>query len=295
LGHKTHPVGFRLGITRDWDTRWFVPKASQYRELVLGDLTIRNTIRDEYKTFFYAGIAKIEIERKMQDISVNIHSARPGILIGRDGERVKKLRGRLEKKSGKRMQLNILEVAQPEMNAFLVARNIADQIERRVAFRRALRQGIQRTMQAGALGIKIVVKGRINGAEIARTEKIMEGRVPLHFLNADIDYDFAEAATQMGRIGVKVWIFKGTLEPEPTIEALDEIETIQVTVRPDEDEQVKDEQKEIVVDLEPNNDALDLKIKIDTSGELEGQATSDADASGSDKLGAKVKDTDASA
>ena len=293
MGHKTHPVGFRLGITRDWSTRWFVPKGRQYREMVLGDLNIRNIIKDEYKTFSDAGIAKVEIERNTQDISVNIHSARPGILIGRDGERVKKLRGRLEKTSGKRMQLNILEVTQPEMNAYLVARNIADQIERRVAFRRALRQGIQRTMQAGALGIKIIVKGRINGAEIARTEKIMEGRVPLHNLNADIDYDFAEAATVMGRIGVKVWIFKGTLEPEPIIEALDEIETIQVTVRPDEDESIEDEAKEIVGDVGAPN-GLEVKNEADTPDELENQVTSETETPAADELEVKEEDANAS-
>lgn len=294
MGHKTHPVGFRLGITRDWTTRWFVPKGRQYREMVLGDLNIRNIIKDEYKTFSDAGIARVEIERNTQDISVNIHSARPGILIGRDGERVKKLRGRLEKTSGKRMQLNILEVAQPEMNAYLVARNIADQIERRVAFRRALRQGIQRTMQAGALGIKIIVKGRINGAEIARTEKVMEGRVPLHNLNADIDYDYAEAATQMGRIGVKVWIFKGTLEPDPIIEALEEIETIQVTVTPGEDEQTADESKEVVTDLKTDN-VLEPKAVIDASDESDDQAAPEDGPSESDQSEGTKEDTDASA
>ncbi len=294
MGHKTHPVGFRLGITKDWSTHWFVPKGSQYRELVLGDMTIRNIIKDEYKPFSDAGIAKVEIERNTQDISVNIHSARPGILIGRDGERVKKLRARLEKSSGKRMQLNILEVAQPEMNAYLVARNIADQIERRVAFRRALRQGIQRTMQAGALGIKIIVKGRINGAEIARTEKVMEGRVPLHNLNADIDYDFAEAATMMGRIGVKVYIFKGTLEPKPIIEAVDEIETIQVTVRPDGDEQITDESKEIVRNVETDK-VPEPKATIDTLDEPEGQAVPEGESSEPDQLKDTEKDTDASA
>jgi small subunit ribosomal protein S3 len=262
--------------------------------MVLGDLTIRNIIKDEYKTFSDAGIAKVEIERNTQDISVNIHSARPGILIGRDGERVKKLRGRLEKTSGKRMQLNILEVTQPEMNAYLVARNIADQIERRVAFRRALRQGIQRTMQAGALGIKIIVKGRINGAEIARTEKIMEGRVPLHNLNADIDYDFAEAATQMGRIGIKVWIFKGTLEPEPIIEALDEIETIQVTVRPDEDEPIANDSKEIVAGLVADSD-VELKDVVDTPEELENQVASPNAIPNTDQPEVKQEETDASA
>lgn len=230
MGHKTHPIGFRLGIIKDWQTHWFVPTGRQYRELVLSDLSIRNAIRDEYRAFSDAGIARVEIDRGNQDTVINIHSARPGILIGRDGERVKKLRSRLESISGKRIQLNILEIQQPELNAYLVARNIADQMERRVSFRRAMRQAVQRAMQAGAQGIKIIVKGRIMGAEIARTEKIMEGRVPLHTLNADIDYDYAEAATVMGRIGVKVWIYKGTRAPTPVAERTEEMETIQVTV-----------------------------------------------------------------
>jgi small subunit ribosomal protein S3 len=241
VGHKTHPVGFRLGIIKDWQTHWFVPRGRQYRELVLSDLSIRNAIRDEYRSFSDAGIARVEIDRGNQDIVINIHSARPGILIGRDGERVKKLRSRLESISGKRIQLNILEIQQPELNSYLVARNIADQMERRVSFRRAMRQAVQRAMQAGAQGIKIIVKGRIMGAEIARTEKVMEGRVPLHTLNADIDYDYAEASTVMGRIGVKVWIYKGTTAPTPVPERTEEMETIQVTVSAGvEDEETED-------------------------------------------------------
>jgi len=235
VGHKTHPIGFRLGIIKDWQTHWFVPKGKQYRELVLADLSIRKAIHKEYESFYDAGIARIEIDRGTQDIVTNIHSARPGILIGRDGERVKKLRGKLEAISGKRIQLNILEIQQPELSAYLVARNIADQMERRVSFRRALRQAVQRSMQGGAQGIKIIVKGRITGSEIARTEKVMEGRVPLHTLGADIDYDYAEAATVFGRIGVKVWIYKGHIEPEPTPQQIEEMATIQVTLNAEEE------------------------------------------------------------
>ena len=236
MGHKTHPVGFRLGIVKDWHSHWFVSKARQYRELVLGDMKIRQIVRKEYELFNDAGIARIEISRSTQDLIVNIHSARPGILIGRDGERVKNLRGKLEGVSNNKIQLNILEIAQPELNAYLVAKNIADQLGRRVSHRRALRQAVQRAMQAGAKGIKIIVNGRINGSEIARSDKIMEGRVPLHTIGADIDYDYAEAATTFGRIGVKVWIYKGNVEPEPIPERVEEMETIELTVTQGEGE-----------------------------------------------------------
>ena len=182
------------------------------------------------RDFGNAGIARIEIDRGSQDIVINVHSARPGILIGRDGERVKKLRSRLEKLTVRRIQLNILEISQPELNAFLVSRNISDQLERRVSYRRAMRQAAQRAMQAGAQGIKIGIKGRITGSEIARREKLMDGRLPLHTLRADIDYSITEARTSMGRIGVKVWIYKGEVLPPPPEEIAEELETIEVTV-----------------------------------------------------------------
>jgi small subunit ribosomal protein S3 len=196
---------------------------------------IRKSIDQEYQGFSNAGIARIEIDRGTQDIVVNVHSARPGILIGRDGERVKRLRTKLEGvASKKRIQLNIIEISQPELNAYLVARNIADQLERRVSYRRAMRQAAQRAMQAGAQGIKIIVKGRITGAEIARREKLMQGRVPLHTLRADIDYNLAEARTTMGRVGVKVWIYKGDVLPPQAEESLEEMETIEVNIAPEE-------------------------------------------------------------
>jgi small subunit ribosomal protein S3 len=234
VGHKTHPVGFRLGIVKDWLTHWYAPNGKQYRELVLEDLKLRGSITNEYRSFSNAGIARIEIDRGAQDIVVNVHSARPGILIGRDGERVKRLRSRLEGVTSKRIQLNILEISQPELNAYLVGRNIADQIQRRVSYRRAMRQAAQRAMQAGAQGIKIIVKGRITGAEIARREKLMEGRVPLHTLRADIDYDVTEARTMQGAVGVKVWIYKGEVAPPPREETLEEMETIEVTIPSEE-------------------------------------------------------------
>jgi small subunit ribosomal protein S3 len=180
--------------------------------------------------FSDAGIANVVIDRGAQDSVIDIHSARPGILIGRDGERVKNLRAKLEAITRSRVQLNIREIEQPEINAYLVARNVADQMERRVAYRRAMRQAAQRAMQAGAEGIKIIVKGRISGSEIARTEKLMLGQVPLHTLRANIDYALAEAHTIMGRVGVKVWVYTGEVMPARAEEAA-ELENIEVTVQ----------------------------------------------------------------
>ena len=237
MGHKTHPYGFRLGIIKDWKAHWYAPNGSAYRGLVKEDLDLRHCIRDEYQSFSDAGIARVVIDRGAQDSVIDIHSARPGILIGRDGERVKNLRAKLEAITKSRVQLNIREIEQPELNAYLVARNVADQLERRVAYRRAMRQAAQRAMQAGAEGIKIIVKGRISGSEIARTEKMMLGQVPLHTLRADIDYALAEAHTIMGRVGVKVWVYTGEVMPTRAEEA-GELETIEVTVQagePDEE------------------------------------------------------------
>ena len=237
MGHKTHPIGFRLGIVKDWQTHWYA-QGKEYRNLVLEDLRIRGSINSEYRGFSNAGISRIEIDRGAQDIVVNVHSARPGILIGRDGERVKRLRSKLEEITTKRIQLNIMEVSQPELNAYLVSRNIADQLERRVSYRRAMRQAVQRAMQAGAQGIKIIVKGRITGSEIARREKLMNGRVPLHTLRADIDFSITEAHTAMGLIGVKVWIYNGDVLPPPREETMEELETIEVTIPSEETEDV---------------------------------------------------------
>ena len=244
MGHKTHPYGFRLGIIKDWKAHWFAPNTSAYRKLVLEDLKLRDTIRDEYKSFSDAGISKVEIDRGAQDNVINIHSARPGILIGRDGERVKNLRSRLEEITSRKVQLNIIEVASPEIDAFLVSRNIADQLERRVAYRRAMRQAAQRAMQGGAQGIKIIVKGRISGSEIARVEKLMLGRVPLHTLRADIDYGLTEAHTAMGCIGIKTWIYHGEILPSIP-EEVEELATIEVTVQAD----APDENLELVEDI----------------------------------------------
>ncbi len=230
MGHKTHPYGFRLGIIKDWKAHWYASNGSSYRGLVKEDLNLRECIRNEYRMFSDAGIANVVIDRGAQDSVIDIHSARPGILIGRDGERVKNLRTKLEAITRSRVQLNIREIEQPELNAYLVARNVGDQLERRVAYRRAMRQAAQRAMQAGAEGIKIIVKGRISGSEIARTEKLMLGQVPLHTLRANIDYALAEAHTIMGRVGVKVWVYTGEVMPARAEEAA-ELENIEVTVQ----------------------------------------------------------------
>ena len=242
MGHKTHPIGFRLGINKDWKSHWFASKGKDYRALALEDMNIRRTIDIIYSGIGDSGISRVEIDRETHNVVVNIHSARPGILIGRDGERVKRLRAELESLTGKRIQLNILEVSQPELDARLVARNIAEQLERRVSYRRAIRQSAQRAMQAGAQGIKVILGGRIMGAEIARKEKLMEGRVPLHTLRADVDFAIAEAGTLMGRIGVKVWIYKGDILPEP-LEVQEEEEVlppIEVTVQGEQGEESSD-------------------------------------------------------
>ena len=234
MGQKTHPIGFRLGITRDWDSRWFASKPEDYRNLVTEDMGIRKLILNRYPE---AGISKVEIERGSSDVLITVHTARPGIVIGRGGQRVEELRKDLEGLTERRARLNVQEIRQPELDAFLVARNVADQLERRMAFRRVIRQSVTRTMQAGALGVKVHISGRLGGADIARREKAMEGRVPLHTLRANIDYSIQEAATEYGRIGVKVWIYKGDILPvsKAEEEAADDMSAIEITVTPGEE------------------------------------------------------------
>jgi small subunit ribosomal protein S3 len=238
MGHKVNPIGFRLGITvpghqepvRDWLAKWYAGKGKSYAEQVLADASIRKVIDSQYRD---AGIARVDIERSSQDLVVNVHTARPGIVIGRGGQRVEELRKALEETAGtKRVRLNVVEIRQPELDAYLVARNIADQLERRVAYRRAIRQTVQRTTQAGAQGVKVLISGRLGGAEIARREKAMEGRVPLHTLRANIDYGLAEAHTNMGLVGVKVWIYRGEMVPQQRVVPADEgdIGLVEVTV-----------------------------------------------------------------
>jgi len=232
MGQKTHPVGFRLGIIKDWQSKWYASKPSQYRALLQEDLQIRKTILSRLPE---AGISKVELERGAQELVVNIHSARPGIVIGRGGQRVEDIRKAVEALSHKRARLNVQEIRQPELDAQLVAASIAEQLGRRIAFRRAMHQAVGRAMQSGALGIKIICSGRLGGIEIARREKVMQGRVPLHTLRANIDYGLAEARTAMGRIGVKVWIYKGDIIPDtrevvPEVEEEVEMRLIEVTV-----------------------------------------------------------------
>ena len=213
MGQKIHPNGFRVGITRDWHATWYAGQR-EYAGFVKEDINIRQAIDAMYED---AGISKVDIERDSNEVAVTIHTARPGIVIGRGGQRVDELRKNLENLTGsRRAKLNVVEVRQAELDAYLVARNVADQLERRIAFRRAIRQAVMRTMQAGAEGIKITCSGRLAGADIARAEKAMEGRVPLHTLRADIDYGLAEAKTEFGVIGVKVWICRGEIS-NPTI------------------------------------------------------------------------------
>ena len=207
MGQKIHPIGFRTGVIKDWDGRWFARK-KEYADLILEDLKIRKYVK---KRLFASGIAKIEIERAANRVKVTIHTARPGMVIGRQGTEVEVIRKEIEKLTSKQVQLNIAEVKSPELNAQLVAENIAFQLERRTSFRRAMKQAILRAMKFGALGVKVRCSGRLMGAEIARTEGYSEGKVPLHTLRADIDYGFSEANTTYGKIGVKVWIYKGEI------------------------------------------------------------------------------------
>jgi small subunit ribosomal protein S3 len=204
LGQKTHPIGNRLGITRTWDSRWYLKKG--YSDQLLEDIAIRKEIKDK---LFHAGVAKIEIERAGQKIRVIIHTARPGIIIGKKGSEVEKLRKDLELISGKQASVDIKEIRKPEIDAQLVSENIALQLEKRVAFRRAMKKAVASALRFGALGIKITCSGRLAGAEIARTEWYREGRVPLHTFRADINYGFAQAKTTYGIIGVKVWVYTG--------------------------------------------------------------------------------------
>jgi small subunit ribosomal protein S3 len=217
LGHKVHPIGFRLGIIKDWQSKWY--SETHYAEYVLEDNTLRESIRAKYPE---AAISLIEIDRQAKDVTITLHTARPGIVIGRGGSRVDEMRQYLEKLITKKIRLNIQEVRQPELDAYLVARSIAEQIERRVAYRRAMKQAIFRTIQAGAKGIKVSAAGRLGNAEIARRQTSHQGQVPLHTLRADIDYGFTEAHTTLGRIGVKVWIFKGLVMPELKVETAEE-------------------------------------------------------------------------
>jgi small subunit ribosomal protein S3 len=209
LGHKVHPTGFRLGVIKDWQSKWY--SEAHYAEYIQEDNKLREEIKRKYPE---AAISLIEIDRQAKDVTITLHTARPGIVIGRGGQRVDEMRQYLEALISKKIRLNIQEIRQPELDAYLVARSVAEQIERRIAYRRAMKQAIFRTIQAGAKGIKVSAAGRLANAEIARRQTSHEGQVPLHTLRADIDYGFTEAHTTLGRIGVKVWIYKGQVLPE---------------------------------------------------------------------------------
>jgi small subunit ribosomal protein S3 len=214
MGQKVHPVGFRLGVIRTWDSRWFSQK--NYATLLHEDIKIRKIVKER---LMHAGVSRIEIERAGQKAKINIHTARPGIIIGKKGAEVDKLKKDLEAMTGKQMYINIQEIRRPELEAQLVAENIALQLERRIAFRRAMKKAVTSALRLGALGIKITCAGRLAGAEIARTEWYREGRVPLHTLRADIQYGFFEAKTTMGQIGVKVLIYRGDVLQKPPVAA----------------------------------------------------------------------------
>lgn len=210
MGRKVHPTGFRLGINKTWEGRWYA-EGENYVTNLHQDFELRELVRNEAPR---AGVSRIEIERFPGKVKVVVHTAKPGILIGRKGENVKKMRTGLESLVGKKIDLEIKEIKSPDMDAYLVAHNISDQLERRISYQRAMKRAIQQAMRQGAQGIRVEVSGRLSGAEMARTVNMREGRVPRQTLRADIDYAVAEALTTYGRIGVKVWIYKGVVLPE---------------------------------------------------------------------------------
>ncbi|MEO6796732.1 MAG: 30S ribosomal protein S3 [Candidatus Dormibacter sp.] len=205
MGHKVHPNGFRLGVYRNWEAKWFAPD-KEYKALLLEDVRLRRMLLARLKN---AGVARIETERSSSALTVTLHTAKPGIVIGKGGTSVDQLRDELEKRTGKRVRVTIQEIKKPELSAQLVAENVAAQLEKRIAFRRAIKQSLMKTMRAGAQGVKIRVKGRLGGSEMGRIEWNREGRVPLHTLKADIDFGQTEAKTTFGRIGVSAWVYTG--------------------------------------------------------------------------------------
>jgi small subunit ribosomal protein S3 len=212
LGRKVHPVGFRLNIVRDWNTRWFA-EGKQYEERLHEDFAIRKLIMKELPS---AGISLLEIERFPNQVQVTIHTARPGIVIGRKGASVKELRGKLRDLTDKAVRVEVEEISQPDTDAQLISENIAGQLQRRISHSRAMKRAIQQAMRQGAEGIRIEVSGRLGGSEMARKEKLWDGRVPRNTIRADLQYGFSEALTTFGRIGVKVWVYKGEIMPRKT-------------------------------------------------------------------------------
>ena len=210
MGHKVHPNGFRLGVYRNWEAKWFAPD-KEFKPLLLEDVRLRRMLMTRLKN---AGVARIETERSSSALTITLHTAKPGIVIGKGGTSVDQLRDELEKITGKRVRVTIQEIKKPELSAQLVAENVAAQLEKRIAFRRAIKQSLMKTMRAGAQGVKIRVKGRLGGSEMARVEWNREGRVPLHTLKADIDFGQTEARTTFGRIGVSAWVYTGNFPTE---------------------------------------------------------------------------------
>ena len=220
MGQKVNPHGLRVGIIKGWDSKWYADR--DYEKYLLVDIKIREFIKDK---LFLSGISKVEIERASNRARISIHTAKPGMVIGRQGSNIELLKNDLKKMTDSVIDINIVEVKTPDMDATLVAENIASQLERRIAFRRAMKQCVGRTMRMGAKGIKVQVSGRLGGAEIARSESYREGSIPLHTLRADIDYGTAEAHTTYGRIGVKVWIYKGELAPGQMVDEAENVRT----------------------------------------------------------------------
>ena len=222
MGQKVNPKGFRIGVIRDWDSRWYANN-KDFKNYLYEDYQVRKYVKEK---LYSSGVSKVDIERTGGRVKINVFTAKPGIVIGRGGQEVEVLRQELEKMSGKKVSVNITEIKRPELDAQLVAESVAASLEKRIAFRRAMKQTVGRTMRMGAGGIKIMCAGRLAGAEIARTEWYAEGKVPLHTLRADIDYGFAEANTAYGKIGIKVWIYKGEVLPKkaakPQITAVEE-------------------------------------------------------------------------
>ncbi len=217
MGQKVRPTSFRMGVTQDWASRWYADK-KHFADFLVGDESIRRFIRRHYR---YAAISKVEIERTNETLHIILHTARPGIVIGRRGVEVDRLRGRLEEMSGKPIKITIQEVTQPELNASLLTQNIAEQLEKRASFRRTMRRAAEMAREMGALGVKVQLAGRLSGSEMARREQVIEGSIPLHTLDADIDFGFAEAKTSYGHIGIKVWVYKGMVKKEEASSASD--------------------------------------------------------------------------
>jgi small subunit ribosomal protein S3 len=265
LGQKVHPIGFRLGITKDWQSRWYADK--HYTVLLQEDLRIRKVISTKYKD---DDIARVEIERASNQVTVTVHTSRPGIVIGRGGQRVDETRSLLEQIAGKRVRLNIQEVSQPELDACLVARSIAQQMERRISHRRAMKQAIFRAMERGAQGIKIVCAGRVGSSEYARTEQLHEGRVPLHTLRADIDYATATAHTTLGTIGVKVYIYKGDIIPEYEKFNADAAVTVSNKEKPEEKAEGAAVNRKVIESVEASGKTEELVIPEEHEGLKEG-------------------------